>query len=139
VTDCVFCKIVAGELPCEKVAEGDDWIAILDIRPVAPGHTLVLSRPHVETLPEARDDLLANLIAAVRRVAPAVLRATGAEGFHLHQNNHRAAGQLVPHLHLHIIPRRSGDGIRIGWKQEPYAEGEMARTAEAVRKALTNG
>lgn len=137
MADCVFCRILAGNLPCERVAQGDGWIAILDIRPVTPGHTLVISRRHVPTLLEAGEDILAQLMAAVRRVAPAVLRATGAQGFHVHQNNHPSAGQVVAHVHFHIIPRREGDGVRFGWRQGSYGEGEMARIANEVRRALS--
>lgn len=137
MAECIFCKIVAGGLPSEKVAEGDDWVAILDIQPVSPGHTLVVARKHVESLPDATEDLLARLMAAVRRLAPAVMRATNSPGFNLHQNNDRCAGQLIPHLHFHIIPRRPDDGIRFGWRQKPYPEGEIAKVGDAVRKALT--
>lgn len=134
--DCVFCKVLRGEMPSEKVAEGERWVAILDIRPVRPGHTLVLSKEHVESLTGAPAAVAADLLAAVQKLAPALLRATGSDAFNVMINNGRPAGQLVPHLHFHIVPRKADDGVKFGWRQNPYPEGEMAKTADAIRRAL---
>lgn len=133
---CVFCKILSGQFPSEKVGESEHWVAILDINPVSPGHTLVISREHYSSLPETPDPVVAALAVGVKTVAPAVLKATGCEGFNVLENNHRCAGQSVPHVHFHIIPRKTGDGVRFHWDPKKYPEGEMSKVATAIRNAM---
>jgi len=134
--ECVFCKIVAGELPSERLYEDEAVVAFLDIAPISPGHTLVVPKSHCRDLLEAPPEVVGAVVRAAQKVAPAVLRATGAEGFNFFQFNGSCAGQVVMHLHFHIIPRRPGDGVAFGWVQGKYGEGEMAALGARVRQAL---
>ena len=134
--DCIFCRIVRGEIPSARVYEDDEVLAFLDIHPVAAGHTLVIPKAHVDSLLDTPPALLWAVAAAVQRVAGGLVAATGAEGFNLFQCNGACSGQEVFHLHVHVIPRRSGDGVSYRWSRAHYAEGEMAALAAAVRAAL---
>lgn len=130
--ECIFCKIVAGEIPCAKVFESDTMLAFLDIAPVNAGHALVLPKKHYPTLWEMPEELGKDLLAAVKAVADAVKQETGAQGLNVMQNNYEAAGQLVPHVHFHLIPRFDDDGLKL-WPQESYEDPEeMRRLAEAI-------
>ena len=130
--DCIFCKIARGEIPCARLYEDDRVLAFLDINPVAPGHALVMTKGHFPTVFETPEEDLAACIRAVKKVAGMVFRAVGAEGMNILQNNHRASGQLVDHLHFHLIPRRRGDGFLSHWPGKPYPEGEMKRVHERI-------
>jgi histidine triad (HIT) family protein len=134
--DCIFCKIVAGDIPSERVYEDDQVVAFLDIHPIAPGHTLVVPRAHHADLLGTPPELLAVLLRAAQQVAPALMRAVGAEGFNFFQFNGACSGQEVFHIHFHIIPRRPGDGVSYQWRQGKYREGEMATLGAKVRRAL---
>ena len=107
---CIFCRIVAGEIPAEVVARGDDFTAFLDVQPLADGHVLVVPTAHVATL-EAMEPAAADaLFRAVYRLAGPVRTAVGAAGSTIGVNNGAATGQTVPHVHVHIVPRWEGDG-----------------------------
>ena len=108
---CVFCKIVSGDIPCSKVYEDDSVLCFLDINPVEKGHTLVVPKRHSATLMDAPPDDLPKVILAVQKIANALM-ACGADGVNVCQNNNTAAGQLVPHLHFHVIPRKTQDAPR---------------------------
>jgi histidine triad (HIT) family protein len=136
--DCIFCKIIAGDIPSERVYEDDRVIAFLDIGPIARGHALVIPREHHPDLLSTPPALLGAVMAAAQKVAAAVTKATGSEGFNLFQFNGRCAGQEVFHLHFHVIPRRPGDGVRFGWTRSSYAEGEMADAGSRIREALAD-
>lgn len=136
--DCLFCKIVTGEIPCAKVYEDGQVLAFLDIAPVAPGHVLVIPKAHHADLFALPDSLGVALLAAQKRVGRAVMAALGASGLNVQQNNAASAGQMVFHAHYHLIPRREGDGLRL-WPGTPYADAAgMAAVAEAVREALAS-
>ena len=138
--DCVFCRIVRGEIPCAKVYESDPVLAFLDIAPVSRGHTLVIPKGHYENLLSTPAEVLAELARHLPIVAGAVVKATGAEGFHLMQLNGGCAGQVVMHLHFHIIPRSGGDNVPLHLpKGRAYAEGEMAKLAATVAGLLNKG
>lgn len=108
--DCVFCSIVAGDIPGRIVDETDDVLAFLDANPMAPGHTLVIPKNHHERLADVPDDAAADLFATLRNLLPRVEAAVGADGATVGVNDGAAAGQEVPHAHAHIIPRFEGDG-----------------------------
>jgi len=110
--NCVFCRIAAGEHPAEIVYQDERVIAFLDINPLNPGHALVIPKAHVERLSALPAELTGPLLAAAVRVAKAAQEALGAAGVNLVLNDGRAAGQAVPHLHLHVVPRFPGDGGR---------------------------
>ncbi|MFP4057451.1 MAG: HIT family protein [Candidatus Brocadiia bacterium] len=134
--ECIFCKIIAGDVPSECVFQDDHAVAFLDINPIAPGHTLLVPRKHCEGLLDAPADVLHAVIERAPRVARAVMKATEAEGFNLIQFNGSCAGQEVFHLHFHIIPRRPGDGVSFAWKQGSYGEGEMVALGGRIREAM---
>ena len=135
-TNCIFCRIVTGEIPCVKIYETDQVLAFLDIAPVAPGHVLIIPKAHYATLFEMPEELGAALLAAQKLVGRAILAATGTTGLNVQMNNFESAGQVVFHAHLHLIPRRAGDGLAL-WPGTPYADGPaMTALAEAIRHAL---
>lgn len=136
MSDCVFCRILKGEIPAQLVHEDDRAVALLDINPVAPGHTLVLPRAHHETWTDLPPELAAHLSLVAQAVARAVVKAQGAQGFNLLMNNHRCSGQAIPHAHFHVIPRKADDGVKYAWPTRPTSGEELARTAERVRQAL---
>jgi histidine triad (HIT) family protein len=134
--DCVFCKIVAREIPAAELLEDDDAFAFLDIGPLTPGHTLLIPREHYTTVDEMPGDLLARVTQHLPLLVQAVQAATGCDGVNILQNNHRIAGQLVPHVHIHIIPRRPGDAWTFNWPASEYAEGEMGKMADRIYREL---
>lgn len=136
MADCVFCKIIAGEIPAATLTETDTLISFMDIAPVNPGHCLVVPKRHVGTLLDLVPEELSACMAAAQGLARAVMAATGAPGLNLLQNNDRCAGQLVPHVHFHLIPRSPDDGFSFGWRQGSYAEGEMERLQGAIKSCL---
>ncbi len=132
---CIFCQIVAGDLPAEIVLETDDLVAFLDTRPVFKGHVLLVPREHVDTLPDLPAALRDPFLEAAQRIAVAVKDALGAQGSFVAINN--TVSQSVPHLHLHVVPRTKGDGLRgFFWPRTKYADGEATSYAEQLRDAL---
>jgi histidine triad (HIT) family protein len=132
MTSCVFCKIASSEIPACKLLEDDEKVSFLDINPLNPGHTLIIPKKHYETIMEMPDEEFSRLVEVVPVLARAVATVTKAEGLNLFQTNKPCAGQVVPHVHLHIIPRYRKDGFSFGWRQGRYKEGEM----EGLRKEL---
>ena len=135
MTDCIFCKIVAGEIPATRVFENEHALAFLDINPTNPGHTLVVPKAHAENIDDIPDETICALAPVVKKVAGAVKKAVKADGINLIQNNGRAAGQIVPHFHIHVVPRFDGDGFR-HWKGVPYKTGEAEQVAEKIKAVL---
>jgi histidine triad (HIT) family protein len=136
VADCIFCKIRDGEIPAHVVLDEADTLGFLDQRPVFPGHVLVIPRVHYETLMDLPTDLLEPLFAATQRMSRAVQEAMEADGVFVAANN--VVSQSVPHLHVHVVPRRRKDGLRgFFWPRQRYADdAAMAATASAIRSAL---
>ncbi len=136
-TDCIFCKIVHGQMPSSIVYEDEKSMAFMDIAPVAKGHVLVIPRMHYDPITATPDEVLAHLIGVVKQVAKAQVKALGANGINVSQANGRCAGQLVPHIHFHVIPRFDGDNKQMKWVSGSYADNdEMASYAETIRAAL---
>lgn len=136
-SDCIFCKIVAGELPSVLVYEDRMALAFMDIGPVVKGHVLVIPREHHDPITRTPDELLAHLIAVVRKVAQAQLEGLHADGINVSQANGRCAGQIVPHLHFHVIPRFDHDGHHWNWNPKKYDDtDEMKALAEKIRQAI---
>lgn len=133
---CTFCEIAAGALPAAVVLDEPEVLAFLDVRPVFLGHTLVVSRAHVETLPDLPVDQLPVLFGAAQRVASGMVNGFGADGTFVAVNN--TVSQSVPHLHVHVIPRHRGDGLRgFFWPRVRYeSDDAMAETAARLRAAL---
>jgi histidine triad (HIT) family protein len=134
--DCAFCEIVAGRLAAQVVLDERDVVAFLDRRPVFKGHTLVVPREHVVTFPELPERLLVPVMTASQRVAQAVVDALGADGSWVSMNN--VVSQSVPHLHVHVVPRRRKDGLRgFFWPRTKYdSDEEMAEVAAQLRASL---
>ena len=134
---CVFCEIIAAgeKAKAEIVLDEPEVVAFLDVRPVFVGHTLVVPRAHVDTLLDLPKEMLAPLFGASQRVAKAIEDGLGADGTFVAINNR--VSQSVPHLHVHVVPRRKGDGLRgFFWPRVKYAEGEMAEVGARIRAAL---
>ncbi|KZN25064.1 HIT family hydrolase [Haladaptatus sp. R4] len=108
--DCIFCQIVAGDIPSKTVYEDDSVLAFLDVNPLAPGHTLVITKDHYETLSDLPEDTATDLFSALHELTPAVETAVDADASNVAFNNGEASGQEVPHIHGHIIPRFEDDG-----------------------------
>lgn len=130
-TDCLFCKIIKGEIPSARVYEDQYSCAFLDINPVNPGHTLLVPRKHFANLYEIPDETLARLAPTIKKLAIAVKKAVGADGINIGMNNDPAAGQLVFHAHIHIMPRHKGDGHE-HWHGTPYQNNDIDEVAKKI-------
>ncbi len=135
-TGCSFCAIAAGAAPAHVVVDEPDVVAFLDFRPVFKGHVLVVPREHVATLPELPVPLLTSVFVVVQRCASAVVSGLGAQGSWVAENN--VVSQAVPHVHVHVVPRTKGDGLRgFFWPRQKYAgDDEMTEYATRLRDAL---
>lgn len=133
--DCLFCGIVAGTTPATIVMETDDVVGFLDVRPVFKGHVLLVPRQHVVTLSDLPEPLIVPLFSAAQRVADAITTGLGAQGTFVAMNN--VVSQSVAHLHVHVVPRTKGDGLRgFFWPRTKYADGEAEACAATIREAL---
>jgi histidine triad (HIT) family protein len=137
MADCLFCSIIAGSTPAHVVYESPEILGFLDIRPVFKGHTLLVPREHIATMVELPDELTVPLFGAARSLAAAVRTAYSAQGSFVAVNN--VVSQSVPHLHVHVVPRTKGDGLRgFFWPRTKYADdAEAASYAEKLREALS--
>jgi histidine triad (HIT) family protein len=135
-TDCIFCKIADGRLACHKIFEDDVCLAFLDIGPLAEGHTLLISKNHYRDLTEMPAEALARLAGNLPRLAEAVVQATGVSGFNILQNNGQVAGQVVPHLHFHVIPRKAGDSLGYRWNPGSYSAGRAEELCASISRAF---
>jgi histidine triad (HIT) family protein len=132
---CLFCDIAAGDVDAEVVLETEQLLAFLDHRPVFKGHVLLVPRLHVVTLPDLPAELRDPFLAAGQRLATAMLDGLGAQGSFVAMNN--TVSQSVAHLHLHVVPRTKGDGLRgFFWPRTRYADGEAAQYAQRLREVL---
>lgn len=130
--DCIFCKIIAGEIPSATVYEDEDFMAILDIFPAAKGHVIILPKKHMANLYELDDETAGKAFLVARKVAGAMKEELDFDGLNLLQNNGEAAGQTIFHFHLHLIPRYKGGQAIMTWAQGKYADGEAAAIAAAI-------
>ncbi len=135
--DCIFCKIVNGEIPAVKVLDEDKVLAFMDINPASRGHMLVVPKNHAENIFEIQEGDFSAVMGAVRRCAGAVKEALGAEGITVLQLNGRASDQLVPHLHVHIMPRWENDGMSVSqWEMGKGDIEELQGIAHRVQEYL---
>ena len=130
---CVFCQIIRNEAPYNGVYEDETTIAFLSNRPVNPGHTLIVSKKHYETIHQISDEEIAHLYIVVKRVAEAVNKAIKSEGIRIVQNNGEAAGQVIPHFHVHVIPMYTQRPAFHGETREPAA---LENDAERIRRFI---
>lgn len=133
--DCIFCRIVKGEIPADKVYEDDEFLGFLDITPINPGHTLLIPKEHYENLYNLPDEILSKMAPIIKKIAIAVKKGVNADGINLGMNNERPAGQLVFHAHFHIMPRFINDGHH-HWKGAQYKEDESQNIAEKIKNFL---
>jgi histidine triad (HIT) family protein len=131
--DCLFCKIVAGEIPATIVAEDDRTIAFMDINPATRGHVLVIPRTHARDVHEIDPEDLKAVAAAAQQLAAKARERLGADGVNLLNSNGRAAWQTVFHFHVHVIPRYEGDPLRLPGRPMDVGEGELAEVADQLR------
>jgi len=130
---CVFCRIVAGEIPSKKVYEDDNFLAFLDINPANIGHVLVVTKDHFSVLPQLPNELAAKYFVLVKELSARIYDALGAQGINILQNNGPAAGQEVPHIHIHIIPRFEEDGVRFTWEPKKAEESEVDAVLNKIK------
>ena len=133
---CIFCEIVQGNIPCAKIFEDDQILAFLDIGPISPGHCLVIPKKHYARLEQCPADLAAALAARLGPIAQAVIAAVNAPGYNILNNNDRCAGQLVQHVHFHIIPRNPDDGLFRHWPAAKYPPGKMEHIQQKITDSL---
>lgn len=129
--NCIFCKILAGEIPSTAVYEDDDFKAILDVNPAARGHVIILPKNHAANIYELPDEDASKIMIVAKKIATAIEKAYHCDGVNILQNNGEAAGQTVFHLHVHVIPRFKEDTVNIGWKQ-----GDMPEDLDAICKEI---
>ncbi len=134
--ECLFCKIIKGEVPVDKVYEDDKLMAFLDINPINKGHTLIVPKEHYGKFTETDDKVIGDLMVAAKKIALAMEKGLEVEGVNFGINNGQAAGQVVEHTHVHVIPRYSGDGHRL-WVGKAYeSEQEKSQVVEKIKGAL---
>lgn len=133
--NCIFCKILAGEIPSTAVYEDDSFRAILDASPAARGHVIILPKNHASNIFELPDEDASKIMVVAKKIATALKKTYHCDGVNILQNNGEAAGQTVFHLHVHVIPRFENDDVKIGWKQGDMPE-DMAAIADEIKANL---
>ena len=132
MSQCIFCKIIAGEIPAAKIYEDELVLAFLDIGPINFGHTLVIPKEHHESSATIPEETAGRMFRVGSRIGIALKRKFEYEAFNLHLADGTAAGQVVMHAHLHVVPRGVEDGFRWNWRQLSYQEGEIKEFAEKL-------
>jgi histidine triad (HIT) family protein len=135
MNDCVFCRIVEKKIPAQVVYEDDEFLAFLDIRPITPGHTLVIPKEHSKDLFDTSGEALCRVMPLLQRLAQAIRQAAHADAVNIGMNNGSAAGQEIFHAHFHVIPRRKGDGLK-HWPGHEASADALDKMKEAIRACL---
>jgi len=136
MADCIFCKIVKGDIPATKVYEDDMVTAFLDIMPANKGHVLVIPNEHYESFDDLSKAVMEDYFSVAQRIAFAVKEVTGCDGYNLLMNTGESAGQVVMHAHLHIIPKFKNDNWKFEWPHGKYEEKEAEEMAEKIKSSL---
>ena len=131
--ECIFCKIAGGEIPAATIYEDEEFRVILDLGPASKGHALIIPKAHYANLYEMPDELAGKAMILAKKIITKMTEVLQCDGYNIVQNNGEAAGQTVPHFHLHLIPRYKGDGQNINWVPGEASQDEL----EAVRKEIT--
>ena len=134
--NCIFCKIVAGQIPSFKLVEDETTIAFMDINPANPGHSLSVAKGHWPTVDMIPPEVLGAVARTAQKVAKAVMTELKPAGVNLIQANGPGAGQSVPHLHIHILPRRADDGLKINWEPKAGDMKEIEQVFKRLKAAL---
>ncbi|MFQ5993823.1 MAG: HIT family protein [Acidiferrobacterales bacterium] len=137
-SDCIFCKIVAGEIPCFKLYEDDQTIAFMDINPANAGHALAIPKEHWEDVYAIPPELIAATSKTLKKVAEAVSKTLNPEGINLVQANGKGAAQSVLHFHMHVVPRKQGDDLRLNWGLRPGDMDVIKAVFERVKANMPN-
>lgn len=133
--DCIFCRIIAGDIPSYKVYEDDRVVAFFDILPISPGHTIVVPKQHMSDMENLDDEDMKAMSLALKKIGKAVMEGLGVKGYSIFLDNKSAANQHVPHVHFHLVPRAEGDGLE-RWPQSGYSEGEAEECLKKVKESL---
>ena len=134
--DCIFCRIISGEIPSAVIYENSKSKVIMDIAPANKGHVLILPKEHYDNIYDIDTATAGELFELAAMTARALKLVLGCDGMNILQNNGTVAGQTVFHFHMHIIPRFEDDTVNIGWKELSYEDGEMEQLREAIRKEM---
>ncbi len=134
--NCVFCKIIHGDIPSFKIFEDDGVFAFMDINPIAPGHSLVIPKYHTPDLLSAPAETVSVTAAGIQRLAKAVQKTLRPDGLNILQANGPGAAQSVLHLHMHVVPRQMGDGLAMNWEMVPGDTQRIAQLAEEIKGNL---
>lgn len=133
--DCIFCKIIARDIPSYTVYEDDKVLAFFDILPISHGHTIIVPKKHFSYLEDLSDDDMVAMSLIVKKLGKAMMDGLGVKGYSIFLDNKSAANQHVPHAHFHLVPRAEGDGLE-RWPQSGYAEGEAEHFLSRIKKAI---
>lgn len=135
-TDCIFCKIINGEIPCFKLYEDDHTLAFMDINPASEGHALVIPKEHSADVHAVSEDAITSTVITAKKIAAAVDKTLNPDGLNLLQCNGPAAAQSVFHFHMHVLPRRDGDELKLNWGPKPGDMDAIRQMAERIRNNL---
>lgn len=134
--DCIFCKIISGEIPSFKIYEDDATYAFMDINPAHDGHALVIPKEHAKDLHSVSDEAISKTVITAKKIAAAVEKSINPGGINLVQCNGEAAGQSVFHFHMHVLPRRKGDELKMNWGLKPGDMEAIGKIAEKIKGNL---
>ena len=134
--NCIFCKIVAGQIPCYKLYEDADVLSFLDIGPIAKGHSLVIPKGHWVTMDQVPDEIAASCMSVVPCLSRAIMQATNGKAYNVLQNNGKLAHQAVDHVHIHIIPKTDTTGLGIDWPASSLDDAKAQSLIESITAAI---
>jgi histidine triad (HIT) family protein len=134
--DCIFCKIIAAEIPCFRLYEDEYTLAFMDINPANEGHALVIPKEHFQDVHEVSDAAIRSTVVTAKKIASAINKTLNPDGMNLLQCNGSAAAQSVLHFHMHVLPRRDGDELKLNWGLAPGDMEAIGELAERIRKNL---
>ncbi len=135
MTECIFCDVINGKLPSHMIYDDDDCLAILDRYPIDNGHSLIITRQHYEKITDMSIDDVSKLFSKVPKIINAIIKATGADAFSIAQNNGKAAKQIIPHVHIHLIPRYNKTGT-LWTKRKIMSDDELKQLAEKIKNCF---
>ena len=135
MTECIFCDVINGKLPSHMIYDDDDCLAILDRYPIDNGHSLIITRQHYEKITDMSIDDVSKLFSKVPKIINAIIKATGADAFSIAQNNGKSAKQIIPHVHIHLIPRYNKTGT-LWTKRKIMSDDELKQLAEKIKNCF---
>ena len=135
MTGCIFCDVIDGKLPSHMIYDDDDCLAILDRYPIDKGHSLIITREHYEKITDMSIDDVSKLFSKVPKIINAIIKATGADAFSIAQNNGKSAKQIIPHVHIHLIPRYNATGT-LWTKRKIMSDDELKQLAEKIKNCF---